>query len=166
MKRIFCGRAVRAFLCLLAVIVCAALVPSLGSAQTSPLVGAWKLNVAKSTFSPGPAWRSMTLNFEATAQGLRNSVEGVDGNGNPIRSTFIVIEDGKAHPVTGVPDFDSSTYKRLDAYTVDNTRMKAGRVVQTGTRFLSREGRTLTFIQKGVNASGQQINDVIVFDKQ
>lgn len=38
--------------------------------------------------------------------------------------------------------------------------------VQTGTRFLSREGRTLTFTQKGVNANGQQINDFVVFDKQ
>jgi hypothetical protein len=97
---------------------------------------------------------------------LRNTVEGVDGNGSPVRATFTVIEDGKAHPVTGVPDFDTSAYKRLDAYTVDNTRMKAGRIVQTGTRFLSREGRTLVFTQKGVNAGGQQINDVVVFDKQ
>jgi hypothetical protein len=161
-----CARATRAILCVFAAIACAVLGPSLGSAQSNPLIGTCKLNVARSTFSPGPAWRSMTLNFEAVAQGLRNTVEGVDGNGNPIRSTFIVIEDGKAHPVTGVPDFDSSIYKRLDAYTVDNTRMKAGRVVMTGTRFLSREGRTLTFTQKGLNANGQQINDVAVFDKQ
>jgi hypothetical protein len=166
MKRMFCARAARALICLLAVIVCAALVPSLGSAQTNPLVGTWKMNVARSTFNPGPAWRSFTLNYEATAQGMRNNVEGVDGNGAPVRGTFIIIEDGKAHPVTGVADFDASTFKRIDAYTVDLSRMKGGRVVGTGTRFLSREGRTLTFVEKGVTASGQQFSNVVVYDRQ
>jgi hypothetical protein len=166
MKCIFCVRAARAISCVLAAIIFAALVPSDGSAQSNPLVGTWKLNVARSTFNPGPAWRSLTLNYEATAQGMRNSVEGIDGNGNPIRGTFIIIEDGRPHAVTGIPDFDASTFKRIDAYTVDLSRMKAGRVVGTGTRFLSREGRTLTFVEKGVTASGQQFNNVAVYDRQ
>jgi hypothetical protein len=44
--------------------------------------------------------------------------------------------------------------------------MKGGRVVGTGTRFLSREGRTLTFVEKGMTAGGQQFNNVVVYDRQ
>jgi hypothetical protein len=44
--------------------------------------------------------------------------------------------------------------------------MKAGRVVQTGRRVLSSDGKTLTFTQKGINASGQQIDDLVVYEKQ
>jgi hypothetical protein len=36
--------------------------PQVGLAQSN--LGTWKLNVAKSTYSPGPAPKSQTLNFE------------------------------------------------------------------------------------------------------
>jgi hypothetical protein len=39
-------------------------------------------------------------------------------------------------------------------------------MVQTGTRVLSEDGKTVTFTMTGVNANGQQVNDVIVYDKQ
>jgi hypothetical protein len=38
--------------------IIALLVPLAGSAQTDPLIGTWKLNLAKSTFNPGPPLRS------------------------------------------------------------------------------------------------------------
>jgi len=34
-------------------------------AQSNPLVGTWKLNVAKSKFDPGPGPKSMTRTVEA-----------------------------------------------------------------------------------------------------
>jgi hypothetical protein len=155
----------RAIVCVLAACVFAALVPDVGAAQ-SALIGTWKLNVAKSTFSPGPPFRSSTITYEAIGQGLRNTFESVDASGKTLRGTFTVVEDGKYYPVTGVPDFDSSAYKRIDANTLENTRMKAGRVVQSGRRVLSPDGRTLTFTATGVNANGQQINDVAVYERQ
>ena len=35
------------------------------------LVGTWKLNLAKSTYNPGPAPRSIVATFEATADGIK-----------------------------------------------------------------------------------------------
>jgi hypothetical protein len=43
--------------------------PQMSYAQTDPLIGTWKLNVAKSTFSPGPAPRSTTATVTAAGQG-------------------------------------------------------------------------------------------------
>ena len=50
--------------------------------------------------------------------------------------------------------------------TVEMSRMKDGKAVQTVIRVLSGDDKTLTFTVIGVNASGQQINNVAVYDKQ
>jgi hypothetical protein len=38
--------------------------PQVGLTQSNPLIGTWKLNLAKSKFSPGPPPKSQTLTFE------------------------------------------------------------------------------------------------------
>jgi hypothetical protein len=87
--------------------------------------------------------------------------------GNPTKGVFgPYLLDGKPHPVTGVPDYDASTYKIVNDSTVEMSRMKDGKAVQTVSRVLSGDGKTLTFTVTGVNASGQQINNVAVYDKQ
>ena len=151
---------------ILVAFIFAVALPQIAFAQVDPVIGTWKLNVAKSKFAPGPSLQSMTIRYEVAGQAIRNNFEGIDGEGKPVKGTFTIIADGKYYPVTGVPDFDSSAYKRVDAYTLENTRMKAGKVVQSGSRVMARDGRTLTFTARGVNAKGQQINDVVVYDKQ
>jgi hypothetical protein len=61
----------------LAVLFAAAL-PQSGFAQSNPLVGTWKLNLAKSKFGPGPPPRSQTVNYEAVGQGLRVTADVID----------------------------------------------------------------------------------------
>jgi hypothetical protein len=38
--------------------------------------------------------------------------------------------------------------------------------VSTGTQAISRDGKVMTVTTTGINAKGQSINDVAVFDKQ
>ena len=45
--------------------------PQMGLAQSDLLVGSWKLNLEKSKFSPGPAPKSQTLNFQRVGQDLQ-----------------------------------------------------------------------------------------------
>jgi hypothetical protein len=82
------------------------------------------------------------------------------------KGVFVLFFDGKSDPVTGIPDWDASTYKQIDDTTTESTRMKAGKVVQTATRVVSADGKTLTITATGVNATGHQINNVDVYDKQ
>jgi hypothetical protein len=148
----------------------AALVLAVGPqafAQTDPAVGTWKLNLAKSKFTPGPAPKSQTIIVEAMGQGmLRASVGGVDAQGRPTKGLFVLGFDGKPYPVTGNPAFDAASYKRIDAQKTEFTRTKAGKLIQTGTNVMSADGRTLTVTANGVNANGQQVNNVAVFEKQ
>jgi hypothetical protein len=147
--------------------VFATTLPQPGFSQSNPLIGTWKINLTKSKFSPGPAPKSSTLIFEAVGQGFRATNENTNAQDNTTKSVFGPYSyDGKSYPITGVPSYDASSYKIVNDTTVELTRTKAGKVVQTGTRVLSGDGKTVTFTMTGVNANGQQVNDVIVYDKQ
>ncbi len=58
-------------------VVCIAVVFAAGvKAQTpSGIAGTWKLDVAKSTFSPGPAPKSMTVTYTPIKDGVRIKVD-------------------------------------------------------------------------------------------
>jgi hypothetical protein len=140
--------------------------PQAGFAQSNTLIGTWKLNLAKTKDSPGPPPRSQTLTYQAEGQGLRVSVDTVDAQGNAAKASFALFFDGKSYPVTGLPDWDASTYKQVNVSTTESTRTKGGNVVQTATRVVSADGKTLTITATGVDANGRQINNVDVYDKQ
>jgi len=151
----------------LALLCFAAVMLSSGALAQSELVGTWKLNVEKSKFTPGPAPKAGVLTYEAVGEALKVTNEGINAQGNPTKSTFgPFANDGKPSPVTGVPDFNESTYKKIDEASVEFVRLKDGKEVQRGTRALSADRKTMTFSTKGVNASGQQIDNVVVYEKQ
>jgi hypothetical protein len=139
--------------------------PQTGFSQTDPRLGTWRLNLAKSKFS-GPAPRSQTVNTEAAeGQNLKNTVTGVGANGNPINNTFTGIIDGVPHPVSNA-NFDTIASTRVDAYTMINSFMKAGKLVRTQTTVVSSDGKTITVTTIGINANGQPMNDIAFYDKQ
>jgi len=45
-------------------------------------------------------------------------------------------------------------------------KRRAGKVVLTGTRSISRDGKVMTITTKGTNARGQTVSDVEVFEKR
>jgi len=140
--------------------------PLSGFTQTDPIIGTWKLNLAKSKFSPGPPPKSQTATFEAVGQGVKITAKVTDAEGKTINFQSTVNFDGKDNPVTGNPDVDTNAWKRIDAYTYETTRKKAGKVVATATSVISKDGKTRTLTEKGVNAKGEKISNILVFDKQ
>jgi hypothetical protein len=143
-----------------------AALPQAGLAQSNPWLGMWKLNLAKSTYAPGQAPRSSTYNFQGAGANLTNTIEGVDAAGNSTKQVAMHIYDGQPHPVTGNPSVDARSYTRVDANTVISASMKAGKLVQVTTLVLSQDGRTITTTLRGINAAGQQVNQVAVHEKQ
>ena len=136
------------------------------SAQTGSEIGTWKVNVAKSTFSPGPAPKSRTLTFEAVGQGVKLSVEGVNADGSKAAISYTANYDGKDVPVTGSATLDTVSWKRINATTVEETDKKGGKVFGTLTRVVSADGQSMTNTFKGTNPQGRAINNVTVWEKQ
>jgi hypothetical protein len=137
------------------------------SAQDDLHVGTWKLNLEKSTFSPGPPPQRQTLWYKAEGRGLTALLQGVDAAGKPISpdsSNFIINFDGRDHPTSQL-GFDTSAWTRISANEYVVKRKKAGKVVLTSTNVVSRDGKTMTITTKGVDADGRPIHNVRVYDK-
>jgi len=136
-------------------------------AQGKVLVGSWKLDAARSKFDPGPApYKSMTLTFSATDRGLKNDFAGVDADGRPVKGSYMIVTDGKDYPVTGISEYDSSSYTPISNTTTVYVRQKFGTTVVVGSRVLSRDGRTLTFREKSVDREGRDRGDTLmVFER-
>ena len=136
-------------------------------AQQDPVMGTWKINLAKSKYSPGPAPKSGTTKLAPYGKnGVKLTADGVDAQGKPTHVEWSAEADGKDYPVKGTPDADAVSLKRIDPYTVEATIKKGGKVMATNRWVFSKDGKTRTLTGKGTNAQGQALNNVIVFDKQ
>jgi hypothetical protein len=128
-------------------------------------MGTWKLNEAKSKFSPG-ATRNSTVAYTADGDKVKVTVDGVDGEGKPVHSEWTGLFDGKEYPVTGDPNSDARSYKRVDAHTLDFTGKKAGKATVTGRVVVSADGKTRTVTTSSTDAKGAKVTATAVFDKQ
>ena len=131
-----------------------------------PVVGTWELNLAKSTFSPGPAPKSETRIYVASGSDLKLTLKGIDGDGKPISIQASYSLDGREHAIIGNPDADSQSIKRVDDLSTEGTLKKGGKVVQTVRRSITKDGKTMTITFKGQNSQGQTLNNVMVFEKK
>jgi len=139
---------------------------AMAQAQGNSSVGTWKLNVAKSTYSPGPAPKSSTLKIEAAGMGVTSTIDTVAADGTTQHITYGGAYDGKDVPATGSPTFDMVSRRRISPTTTEATYKKAGKVVTVNTVVVSADGKTLTATAKGTDAQGRAVNNVQVYDKQ
>jgi hypothetical protein len=150
----------------LVMIVIAAAAVELNAQDADPLVGTWELNVAKSKYTPGPAPKSETRTYVVAGKDIEASSKGVDATGKPTAASWTVNYDGKDRPETGNPNADTLSLKRVNAFSAEFTQKRAGKVVITGTRTISPDGKVMTITSKGTNAHDQTVNDVEVFEKR
>jgi hypothetical protein len=132
-----------------------------------PIVGTWTLNLSKSKFaSAAPA--SETRTYSQSADGtisLTAKTVGADGREKSETSSFRL--DGKEYPYkSDTIDADSVSERRISSHVTTWRLKKDGKVVETGRRTVSRDGRTLTMILRGTNVRGKKSTDVEVFDKE
>jgi N-acetylmuramoyl-L-alanine amidase CwlA len=139
---------------------------SIVALAAEPHVGTWKLNVAKSTYNPGPPPKSTTLKIEAQESGFKWTFDIVEADGKATHVEWSGKHDGKDYSFKGNADFDTAATKKIDANTLESVVKKGGKVAGTGREVVSKDGKTLTFTQKLKNAQGRDTNDTLVYDKQ
>ena len=129
-------------------------------------IGTWKMNVAKSKASPGPAPKSQTLMFTASPAGITLSTEGVMADGSVRKGSYTSKFDGKDVAWAGNPDADMAAPKKVDDNNYTNTWKKGGKAVIQAKVVVSADGKTLTVTQDGKNAKGEAMSATAVYDKQ
>jgi len=129
-------------------------------------LGTWKLNLAKSTYSPGPAPRSNTAVYEAWEGGIKGTRDGVDAGGKSTRSEFAARFDGKDYPYKGSAAWETISLKRVDDFTYEATLRGKGKAMMMSRSVISKDGKTRTLTQTGTDAKGRPVSNVAVSDRQ
>ena len=148
------------------IVACLAVMSVFVGAQADPAVGTWKLNVAKSKYVPGPVPKSNVITIAMAGSGYHVTAKGEDAAGKSTSIDYTVMFDGKDSPVKGAPAYDTTSLKRIDAHTTEQIRKKEGKTVQTATRKVSADGKTMTVTTRGKDEAGRTLNTVAVYDKQ
>ncbi len=128
-------------------------------------MGTWKLNEAKSKLAPGLA-KNTTVVVEAVGDDMKVTVDGIDRDGKPAHNEWTGKFDGKNYPVTGDPDSDARSYKKIDDRTLQLALKKGGKVTLNGQIVVSADGKTRTVSLSGTDAAGKKVKSTAVYDKQ
>ena len=143
-----------------------ALAANIAAAADDPQSGTWKMNAAKSKYSPGPGPKSLTVKVEADANQVKINADGINDDGTEIHVAYTAKFDGKDYPATGMPNADTVSVTRLKDGAIESVQKKAGQVTMTITSVVSKDGKTRTSTWKGKDAQGRDVNNVVVLDKQ
>jgi hypothetical protein len=151
---------------LLGLIAAFALSAAPAATPANPVLGTWKLNIAKSTFTPGPGWRSQTRTYRAAPRGVSVNWTGVGASGETMQVSYSYRYDGRDYPMKGSASYDTINAVQVDAFTVKSEEKRDGKVVGIAVRKVSPNGKVLTITDEGTNRKGEKFSQVLVFDRQ
>jgi hypothetical protein len=126
-------------------------------------MGTWKLNVKKSKL--GGMGRNNTVVYSSTLFQTKVTIDGVDGHGKPFHSEWSGSFDGSDHPVTGDPDSDSRSYRKVDDRTLEFWVKKGGKVLASGKIVVAADGKSRTVTTTGMGPKGKKFHNTAVYDK-
>jgi hypothetical protein len=131
-----------------------------------PFMGTWKMNPAKSKYSPGPAPKSATVAYTQDGDWVVGKNDTVGADDKATTATNRYKRDGKEYPYQS-PIVGSGTIavKSINANTALAT-IKVGANTTTVRTAVSKDGKSFTRTTKGMNAQGQPVDSVAVFEKQ
>jgi hypothetical protein len=141
--------------CLAGVAVCYA---------SDPNMGTWKLNEAKSKFSPGVT-KNTTVVYEAAGDMVKVTTDGTSGDGKPLHTEWTGKFDGKDYPIAGDPS-STRSFVKVNDHTLKLTVKKDGKVTSSGNIVVSADGKTRTVNLSGTSADGKKMTTSAVYDKQ
>src|ERR1041384_5218551 len=111
-------------------------------AADNPFIGTWKLNVAKSKFSPNTAMKEATMTFEADGDKVKRVMHATTADGQPMNQEGSVVWDGMPHKVDN-PDGSSMmvAVKKVGGHVLDVTVKQNDKVIQTVKVSVSSDGK-------------------------
>jgi hypothetical protein len=133
---------------------------------SDPVLGTWELNVAKSTFTAGSPMKRQTRTYTQSGQGMKLIIKTMGADGAEVTSQTTYRFDGKDHPVTGTPDYDTISAQQVDSHTARFTLKKGGKPVGASSRTVSKDGKMLTVKLMMTTAKGEKSESVLMLDRQ
>ena len=130
-----------------------------------PMLGTWKLNVAKSKTT----YKSGTTVIEAAGDAVKVTADLEAPDGTKYHWTWTAKYDGKDNPVTGTTPYGSpavASLTKVDARTAKVVGKVGGKQVVEQTITVSADGKTRTVVTHGTDAKGQKVDSTSLYEKQ
>jgi hypothetical protein len=150
---------------LIALLVLAGLFIAGPAFAADPIVGTWKLNVAKCKFMHGAELTAGTRIY-TEKNGVYTLEQKRTGTDGKEMSNKVQYRDGKEEKLSTAGPVDTTLGKKVDANTWDFDLKKDGKLVGNVHRVVSSDGKTLTVHNTGMQLSGATGDETLVFDKQ
>jgi hypothetical protein len=140
---------------------------TLSAPAADALNGTWQLNVAKSSYSPGPTPRSIVRTYTVTADGVRTVADTVNAAGVATHTDYTCKFDGMDYSLgaTAPGQPDTAAWRRIDGHHYEMTLKMRGQMLTTAKKVVSRDGKTLTDTVTGTNSDGKVVNNVLVWNR-
>jgi hypothetical protein len=128
-----------------------------GEAETS-WFGVWQLNLARSTYHPGPPpFSRATHRIERSGDRIKITDDQVRRRGGVTHLEWTGKFDGIDYPVQGVELVLTNAYRRVDDRTYELIQKIDGEVVATGRVQISADGKTITTVNSSTTASATTV---------
>lgn len=129
--------------------------------HVTAFTGTWKLDISRSTFSPGPAPKSVTV---TTAPDGLFTVSSIDARGRTIRWSHAWSDNAEV-PIDGMEN--ATIRSTVGGNTMEETMKIAGKIAETVHAVVSSDGKTMTTTVKVLaNHPMGSMHNVLIFDKQ
>ena len=142
-------------------------------AQKNSLSGAWKLDVSKSKFNPGPDPKSATLTIDTSGPGVKTRYDETAADDSHIGYEYsTTADDGKEYPVSGTArtallgGAETVVVRHGGANSLVVHFMKSGQIVATNNTVVSKDGKTLKVTFQGADGKGQPLSSMTVWTRQ
>ena len=135
-------------------------------AQTEPLFGSWKLDLAKSKYNPGPAPKSATIKYEASPGGFKSSAQTFTAHGELLHYQYNAKFDGKDSPVKGNPEADTLAWRKIDDRTYEVVAKKGIKPTITSGIVVAPDGQSRVATQTGTTVKGQPVSNTLFWERE
>lgn len=126
-------------------------------------LGHWAMDPAENRYEAGqpPLSGSYTIDLEGDVYLFK--MASTNAEGQPFEMEYRTTPDGVAYPYENPAVADTIKTTRVDAVTLDTETTKDGKVIATGRRVLSPDGRKMTITQSGFRPDGTAFTNLSTY---
>jgi hypothetical protein len=128
--------------------------PAQAAPTPDPILGTWRLDVAKSRYSPGPPPRSETRVHEARDGGVKVTITRVEADGRRTSIEYTAGYNSVESPISGSSEFDTIALRRINDFVAEATLMHAGKQIASVRRVVAKDGSSMTLSVEGTDSRG------------
>ena len=129
-------------------------------------LGHWEMDPAENRYEVGQPPQSGSYTIEPEGAAYLFKMAWTNAEGQPFQMEYRTTPDGVAYPYENPAVADTIRTTRVDEFTLDTETTKGGKVIATGRRVLSPDGRTMTITQSGLRPDGTAFTNLSIYRRK